>query len=150
MSHVIKMMMSASFLMMPSFNNKFFVFKIFPLHKVNCFFLESNDLNLILYVLLNIFDDINNIQNTGKAINNKYLHFQLLFLLVLFKNSTFKMTSSQEGTESCSFIGFVIKSYLGAKPVAGQKAHLPVTVEGSQKFEISNIVMPKYSIIREW
>ena len=34
-------------------------------------------------MLLNIFDHINNIQNTGKAINNTYLHCQL-FQSVLF------------------------------------------------------------------
>lgn len=36
-------------------------------------------------MLLNILDDINNIQNTGKAKNNSYLHCQFLLLLVLFR-----------------------------------------------------------------
>ena len=59
--------------MMLSFNKNFFclTFKIFPLPKINCFFFK-----LIIFIrLLHIFDDISNIQNTGKA-KNMYFHFQ--------------------------------------------------------------------------
>ena len=48
--HVIKMMMSAIFLMMSSFKNNFLsYFQIFPLPKVNWFSLKSNDLNVCIF-----------------------------------------------------------------------------------------------------
>ena len=50
-----------------------FYFQIFPLPEV---FVERLWLKPLLDVLLHIFDDSSNIQNTRKAINNTYLHSQ--------------------------------------------------------------------------
>ena len=53
---------------------------MFCLPKVNYFF----GIKPLLNVFLHIFDQISNIQNTGKAMKNKYLHFELLFLIGSF------------------------------------------------------------------
>ena len=57
------MMTLALFLKTSSSNNKFLVFQIFSLPKVN--FFKKVGLKPLLDVLLHMFDEISNTQNTG-------------------------------------------------------------------------------------
>ena len=76
------MMTLALFLKASSFNNKFLVFQIFSLPKVNLF--KKVGLKPLLDALLHMFDEISNIQNTRKTINNTYFHCVTSFLIGSF------------------------------------------------------------------
>ena len=86
--------------------------------KVNDFFWKYW-LKSLSYAILHSFDDISNIENIGKTLNDTYLHCQLIRLQPSKWCHNFKMTNiffckiipseSQKSTESCNFLGFVEK-----------------------------------------